>query len=122
MEVDRCRLIWELLARPCLEHASEVWWAGGKVACKNLENIQENIGRKQLGGTSTVAWVAVREDLGWRKLEERRDENKLLFGWRLKTLSEDRLVRKVVALLNDYQDWWAGYCELKIKFGKDGEL
>ena len=24
MEVDRGRLVWELLARPCLEHASEV--------------------------------------------------------------------------------------------------
>ena len=34
-------------------------------------------------------------------LEERREENKLLFGWRLQRMSEDRLVRKVVALLND---------------------
>ena len=37
MEVDRGRLIWESLARPCLEHA--VWWTGGKAACKNLEKI-----------------------------------------------------------------------------------
>ena len=36
MEVDRDRLIWELLSRPCLEHASEVWLTGGKVACKKL--------------------------------------------------------------------------------------
>ena len=28
-------------------------------------------------------------------------------------MSEDRLVIKVVALLNDYQGWWAEYCELK---------
>ena len=43
-----------------------------KAACKNLEKIQENIGRKLMGGSSTVAGVVVRGDLGWRKLEERR--------------------------------------------------
>ena len=83
------RLIRELLATPCLEHASKVWWTGGKAACKNLENIQANIGRKLVGGSSKVAGIAVRGDLGWRKLEERKEEKKLLFGWRLQTLSED---------------------------------
>ena len=38
--MDRDRPIWELLARLCLEHASEVWWTGWKAACKNLEKIQ----------------------------------------------------------------------------------
>ena len=37
-------------------------------------------------------------------------------------MSEARLVRKVVALLNDCQGWWAEYCELKKKFGMEGEL
>ena len=47
MEVDRGRLIWELLARSCVEHVSEVWWTRGKEACKNLGGkIQENIGWK----------------------------------------------------------------------------
>ena len=66
---------------------------------QELENIQEILG-KLVGGSSTVAGGAVRGDLGWRKLEERREEKKL-FGWRLQRVSEDRLVRKVVALLND---------------------
>ena len=43
MEVDRGRLIWKLLARPCLEHASEVWQTGGKAACKNLENFKRTL-------------------------------------------------------------------------------
>ena len=43
-----------------------------------------------MGGSSIVAGVAVRGHLGCRKLEERREEKTLLFGWRL-------LVRKVVA-------------------------
>ena len=46
MEVNSGRLIWQLLARPCLEHASEVWWTGWKTACKNLKNNQEIFGRK----------------------------------------------------------------------------
>ena len=83
MKVDRGRLIWDLLARPCLEHASEVWWTGWKAACKNLEKIRENIGRKVEGASITVSGFAVRGDLSWRKLEERWKEKKLLFEWRL---------------------------------------
>ena len=64
MEEDRGGLICELLARPCLEHASEVWWTGRKVTCKNLEKIQENIGRKLVRGSSTVAGAVVRGGLG----------------------------------------------------------
>ena len=33
-------------------HASEVEWAEGKAAYKNLELIQENVGGKQLGERS----------------------------------------------------------------------
>ena len=36
-----------------------------------------------------VAGIAVRWDLGWKKLEERREEKKLLFGWRLQRMSEE---------------------------------
>ena len=61
-----------------------------------------------MSGNSTVAGVVVREDLGWTKLEERREEMKL-FVWRLQQMSENRLVRKVVALLNDCRGWWAVY-------------
>ena len=37
---------------------------------QNLETIQENIGRQQMGGSSTVTEVAVRKDLAggsWRR-------------------------------------------------------
>ena len=59
MELERGRLIWELLARSCLEYASE------KAVYKNLEKIQENIGRKPVGGNSTVAGFAVRGEGTW---------------------------------------------------------
>ena len=60
-----------------------------------------NISRKLMGGSSIVAGVAVRGNQDRRKLEERREEKKLLFGWRLQRMSENSLGRKVVALLND---------------------
>ena len=37
-------------------------------------------------------------------------------------MSENRLVRKVVALLNDCRGWWAEYCEVKRKFVVEGKL
>ena len=41
IEVEGGRLVWELLARPCLEHAAEVLWPGGKTTNRNLEAVQE---------------------------------------------------------------------------------
>ena len=79
VEVGRSILIWELLAMPYLEHASEIWWTGGKAACKNLEKIQEKIGRKLVGGSSTVVGAAVGGNLGRRKLE--REGKKEIFNW-----------------------------------------
>ena len=86
------RMAWELMARPCLEHAAEVWWPGGKVVGKKLEAVQDRAGRKLLGASNTVSGVAVRGDLGWRRLEERREEKKVLFGRRMWELSEERLL------------------------------
>ena len=36
--------------------------------------------RRLLGANNTVVGVAVQGDLGWRKLEERREEMKVVFG------------------------------------------
>ena len=91
IEVERGRLVWELLARPGLEHAAEIWWPGGKAANKKLEAVQDKVGRRLLGASRTVAGVAVRGDLGWRKLEERREAKKLLYGKRLEGLEDSRL-------------------------------
>ena len=70
------------MARPSLEHAASVWWTGGKVANRKLEAVQERVGRKLLGASRTVAGAAIREDLGWKRLEERREEKKVLYGRR----------------------------------------
>ena len=77
------------MARPSLEHAAEVWWHGGKAARAKLEATQLKVGRRLLGASKTVAGLTVQGDLGWRKLEERREEKKLLDGLRLVMLYYD---------------------------------
>ena len=64
VEVERGRLVWELLARPGLEHAAEVWsswWPGGKSVNRKLEAVQERIGRRLQGASRTVAGAACSE-------------------------------------------------------------
>ena len=70
-----------------------------------MQKLGEKI-RKILAGNW---WVGVVQYRGCSKkgpaLEERREEKKLLFGWRLHRMCEDRLARGVVAFLNDYRGW-----------------
>ena len=84
VEVDRGRIVWELIGRPSVEHAAEVWWSGGRSVCKKLESAQMRVGRRLLGASNTEAGVVVQGDLGWRKLEERREEIKccLVRDWK----------------------------------------
>ena len=54
--------------------------------------VTDEMGRRLLGASNTVAGVAVQGDLGWRNLEERREEMKVVFGKRLEVLAWGRLV------------------------------
>ena len=56
---------------------------------------------RRLLGSNTVAGVAVQGDLGWRKLEEQREEIKVLLGKRLKGMEESQLVKMVEKLSED---------------------
>ena len=49
VEVDRGRMLWELLVRPSMEDAAEVWLTGRRSACRKLELSQTKMGRKLLG-------------------------------------------------------------------------
>ena len=50
--------------------------------CRKLESAQMRVGRRLLGASNTVAGVAVQGHLGCRKLEERREDMKVMFGTR----------------------------------------
>ena len=49
VEVDRGRLVWELIGRLSVEHA-EVWWSGRASACKRLESGTDQSGLEIVGG------------------------------------------------------------------------
>ena len=49
VEVDRGRMLWELLVRPSMEDAAEVWLTRRLSACRKLELSQTKMGRKLLG-------------------------------------------------------------------------
>ncbi len=102
-----------------VEHAAEIWWPGGKTADKKMEAVQERIGRRLLGASRTVAGAAVRGDLGWRKLEERREEKKLLYGKRIDNLEDDRLVKIVAEKLKNMGGvgWWEECEVLQRRYG-----
>ena len=119
LEAERGRLLWDLVARPGLEHAAEVWWPGGKTAGKRLEAVQDRLGRRLLGASRTVAGEAIRGEMGWRKLEERREEKKMLYGRRFWELGEERLVKLIVEKLKESGSigWREEYEVLLRKYG-----
>lgn len=43
-EVEESRQVWELLARPSLEHAVEIRWPGGKIPKKKLKSVEVYVG------------------------------------------------------------------------------
>ena len=67
---------------------------GQEDACRKLESSQKRMGRRLLGESNTIAGVAVQGDLGWKKLEERREEMKVMFGKRLAVFEKCQLVKK----------------------------
>ena len=88
VEGDRGLMAWALIRKLSVAHAAEVWWSGWCSACSKLESTQMRDGRILLGASNTVEGVAVQGDLGWWKLEERREEIKVLFGKRLGGMEE----------------------------------
>ena len=48
-----------------------------------------------------MAGAAVRGDLGWKKLEERREEKKVLYGRRVERLDDSRLVKVIMEKMQD---------------------
>jgi len=69
-----------------------VWRTGWKVTNRKLEAVQERVGRKLLGVSRTVAGAAIWGDLGWKRLEERREE-KVLYGRRLQRVDDSSLAK-----------------------------
>ena len=49
VEIDRGKMLWEVIGRPSVEHVQEVWWSGGCSACRKLESAHMIVGKRLLG-------------------------------------------------------------------------
>ena len=79
-------------------------------------------GRRLLGTRNTIAEEAM-QGVGWRKLEERREEMKVLLDKRLEGIEESRLVKMVVEKKREDRGirWWEEYEVFRRKFELDNE-
>ena len=59
IQVDRGRKVWQQLARPSREHATEVRLTGRQTASRKLESVQMRVGRSLLETSNIVAGVTV---------------------------------------------------------------
>ena len=57
------------------------------------------VGRRLLEASNTDAGMTGQGDLRWKKLEERREEMKVLFGKTLEGMEESQLVKMMVEKL-----------------------
>jgi hypothetical protein len=82
---------WEALVLPLLEYCCEIW---GEGKWREADKLQQYMGRRILG-VSRTSHAVVRGELGWQRLEARRDLARLRFWGKIVLMSEDRLVKKV---------------------------
>ena len=61
---------WEALILPILEYACEIWGDG---KWREADELQHNMGKRILGVSKRTSNAVVRGELGWHRLEARRD-------------------------------------------------
>ena len=88
---------------------------------KKLEAVQDRVGKKLLGASRSVADVAscVRRPIGWKELEERREEKNILYGRRVERLDDGRLVEVIARKREECGriSWWGEYDQLLSSMG-----
>ena len=100
VEVDRRRMVWELIRRPSVSMQQKCGGQEG-IVCTGAGVGTDERGRRLLEASNTVAGVVVQGDLWWKKLEEKSEGMKVVFGKRLEGIEESRLVKMVMAKLRE---------------------
>ena len=83
---------WEVLVRPVLEYGCEIW---GEGKWREAEALQSLMGKRILGVSKMTSGAVVRGELGWWRMEARRDLARLRFWGKLVRMEESRLVKRV---------------------------
>ena len=92
LPVKTCVTLWEVLVRPILEYAGEVW---GEGLWEEAEKLQREVAKTILSPTRT-ANEAVLGDLGWWELRARRDKARLKLFKRLADYEDGGHVRNLL--------------------------
>ena len=75
-----------------MEYACEIWGDG---KWREADELQHDMGKRILGVSKRTSNAVVRGELGWHRLEARRDLARLRFWGKIVLMSEDRLVKRV---------------------------
>ena len=120
METEQGAAIWESMGLPTVNFAVEVSWKGTKAQQKKLDAVQEQVGRKILGASRTVASCAVMGELGWRKMAERSENQMMRYLGRLRRMDETRLTKKMYEVsVVENLPWWKEMKELLRKYADE---
>jgi len=90
LPIRTCLKLWEILVRPILEYAAEVWCDG---IWEEAERLQREVGKVFLGLPVNTANEVVLGELGWWELRARRDKAKLKMLKRLSDRAKDDYCR-----------------------------
>ena len=85
-------VIWWSMIVPVLNFGCELW---GAVKCKEMEQVQTEVGRRLLGVSKKTTKAAVRGELGWLSLRALRDIKLLIFWGRLVRMDDSRLAKQI---------------------------
>ena len=106
-----------------MNFAVEVSWKETKVQQKKLDAVQEQVERKILEASRTVASCAVMGELGWRKMTERSEDQMMRYLSRLRRMDETRLTKKMyeVSIAEDLP-WWKEMKQVLRKYVDEEEV
>jgi hypothetical protein len=100
LPVKVCVNLWEVLVRPILEYAGEVWGGG---PWEEADKLQREVAKAILSAPTRTANEAVLGDLGWWELRARRDKARLKLLKRLMDYEEGGHIRNLLS--DDDGDW-----------------
>jgi len=100
LPVKTCVNLWEVLVRPILEYAGEVW---GEGPWEEADKLQREVAKTILNAPTRTANEAVLGDLGWWELKARRDKARLKLLRKLMDYEEGGHIRNLLS--DDDGDW-----------------
>jgi len=92
LTVETGEKLWAAMIRPILEYGAEIWGGGRWL---EAEQIMRKVGRTLLGLSRTANNEVIQGELGWWRMEGRRDFIRLKYWGKLLKMTAERLPRRI---------------------------